>query len=77
MGNKISGVDENNDYILNKVSGIPVIIRQDEMCPKCRIGILFHAPDHYYCHQCETRFDLPTDQELRQAGAPTLPGLDL
>lgn len=74
MSNKFH-LDENNDYVLHKVAGIPIIIRQDETCPNCQVGILFHAPDHLYCHQCETRFDLPTDQELKKVGAPMLPGL--
>lgn len=65
-------VDEANNYVLH----FCIIIRQDEACPKCKVGLLFHAPDHLYCHQCETRFDLPDDQLMRLAGAPMLPGME-
>lgn len=68
-------VDENNDYVLRYDNVAHIILRQDEACPKCKVGLLFHAPDHLYCHQCETRFDLPTDQELKRVGAPMLPGM--
>jgi ribosomal protein S27AE len=70
-------VDEANNYVFTKPLFGPLIIRQDELCPRCGNGILFHAPDHLYCHQCETRFDLPEDQVMRLINAPTLPGLEL